>query len=253
MHAAGPQGRGARTTGLLWSDEGDASKLLPPALRESTRDGELVREYEVPDEFVPRVDASGRQVSGVRNNKAFEALTLAPNGRTLSFMTEAALSQDGPLPGPGTGSPVRLTTLDRDSGAVVGQYVYEVSAFQGTEAPGDRGAVELLQASAHKFLVVERQYNEGTNRIQVFDATTRGAEDVAGTGALDGSERAMDKRLVADLAVADVHTDNVESITRGPDFADGSRSLVLVADDNFSSLRGGSQRTTLHLLRVAAE
>jgi len=242
----------ARTGHVLWSDEGDAAALLPPALRESTREGELVREYAIPEEFLPVRDRSGTQVSGVRPNAAFESLTLSPQGNHLSFLTEAALVQDGPVAGPLTSSPVRLTTLNRHNGTVLSQWVYEVSPFQDAAGPGDRGAVELLQISRHEFLVLERQYSEGANRIQLYLASTRGAEDVRGTPALDGSERVMSKTLVADLEVVDVHPDNVEALSWGPDLADGSRSVVLVADDNFSSVSGGSQRTTVHLLRVDA-
>ncbi|MFL4472994.1 esterase-like activity of phytase family protein [Paeniglutamicibacter sp. MACA_103] len=244
-----------RSGTALVSDEGDARQLIAPALRETTLDGELVREYEVPAEFVPAVDANGVQVSGVRNNQAFENLSLSRNGKTVSLMTEGALVQDGPLAGPETGSPLRLTQLDRKSGGVEGQFIYEVEAMAGVEpgAGGDRGAVEILQVSAHGYLVVERQYSAGKNSIQVFEASTKGATDVSGQAALDGTAVPMAKELLMDLEVADVHPDNVESISWGPEFADGSASLLLAADDNFSSLGGGTQRTTFHLLKVSEE
>jgi hypothetical protein len=242
-----------RSGTALVSDEGDARQLIAPALRETALDGGLVREYEVPAEFVPTVDANGVQVSGVRNNQAFENLSLSRNGKTVSLMTEGALVQDGPLAGPETGSPLRLTQLDRKSGEVAGQFVYEVEAMAGMEpgAGGDRGAVEILQVSAHGYLVVERQYSAGKNRIQVFEASMKGATDVSGQGTLDGSAIPMAKELLIDLEVSDVHPDNVESISWGPAFPDGSASLLLAADDNFSSLGGGTQRTTFHLLKVS--
>lgn len=140
-----------RSNTVLVSDEGDARQMIAPALREFNMSGQLVREYEVPAEFVPVTDSNGVQVSGVRNNQAFESLSISRNGKTVSLMTEGALIPDGSLAGPDNGSPVRLTQLDRKSGDVKGQFVYEVDAILDMEpgAGGDRGAVEMLQVSAH--------------------------------------------------------------------------------------------------------
>lgn len=76
---------------------------------------------------------------------------------------------------------------------------------------------------------------------------------MSGQAVLDHGAVPMDKRLLIDLEVAEVHPDNVESITWGPDFPDGSASLVLAADANFSSLGDGTQRITFHLLKVSGK
>ena len=44
----------------------------------------------------------------------------------------------------------------------------------------------------------------------------------------------MQKTLLYDLGTLGIRLDNVEGMTFGPTLADGRRSLVLVADDNFS-------------------
>ena len=58
------------------------------------------------------------------------------------------------------------------------------------------------------------------------------------------------KRLVADLGGLGVTPDNVEGMALGPALADGRRTLLLVADDNFNP---GAQRTQVLLLALEEE
>ncbi|WP_270256263.1 esterase-like activity of phytase family protein [Kocuria marina] len=233
----------------LWTDEGDVTRGLAPAIREMTPTGAFVRAFEVPRQYLPAFDRSGNQIQGVRNNLALENLTLGPCGTTFSVMNEAALVQDGPVASPETGSPLRLSQLDRRTGRNLAQYVYEtepMSVPRGSTG-GDRGASEMLQLSETEYLVIERQYFEGENQIQVYRASTRGATDVSRSAALTGTEVPMKKELVIDLAVSGMSPGNVEAVSFGPQFADGDMSLVLAADDNFNL---ATQDTVFHLLRV---
>ena len=233
----------------LWTDEGDVTKGLAPAIREMTDTGAFVRAFDVPRQYLPALDQSGNQIRGVRNNLALENLTLGPCGTTFSVMNEATLVQDGPVASPETGSPLRLAQLDRRTGHNLAQYVYKtepVSVPRGSSG-GDRGASEMLQLSKTDYLVIERQYVEGENQIQVYRASTKGATDVSRSGALTGTEIPMKKELVIDLVVSGMSPGNVEAVSFGPDFADGDASLVLAADDNFNL---ATQDTVFHLLRV---
>lgn len=233
----------------LWTDEGDVTKGIAPAIREMTPTGAFVRAFDVPRQYLPAFDRSGNQIRGVRNNLALENLALGPCGTTFSVMNEAALVQDGPVASPETGSPLRLSQLDRRTGRNLAQYVYEtepMSVPRGSTG-GDRGASEMLQLSETEYLVIERQYFEGENQIQVYRASTRGATDVSRSAALTGTEVPMKKELVIDLAVSGMSPGNVEAVSFGPQFADGDVSLVLAADDNFNL---ATQDTVFHLLRV---
>ncbi|WP_078940655.1 esterase-like activity of phytase family protein [Streptomyces cellulosae] len=77
--------------------------------------------------------------------------------------------------------------------------------------------------------------------------STIGATDVNGKEALSGTEKPMRKKLLHDFTTSGTDADNVEGITWGPRLPDGSRSLVLVTDDNFG-FNGGA--TKFHLLAV---
>lgn len=233
----------------LWTDEGDANQRSNPAIREMTEDGEFVREFQVPEQYLLKFDQNGTQTAGVRNNLAFENLTLGPKRKTFSVMNEGALVQDGPVASPETGSNLRLAQFDRKSGQNTAQYVYQTEPMSSPRGStgGDRGAPEILQLSKTDYLVIERQYFEGKNEIQVYKASTKVASEVAGMAALTGSETPMTKELVIDLEMSGMMPGNVEAISFGPEFSDGDKSLVLAADDNFNL---ATQDTVFHLLRV---
>jgi hypothetical protein len=58
----------------------------------------------------------------------------------------------------------------------------------------------------------------------------------------------IQKRLLLDLNELGIPLDNFEGISFGPQLPDGSKSLILVSDDNFSEL----QVTEFLLFRLKA-
>lgn len=93
------------------------------------------------------------------------------------------------------------------------------------------------------------------NRIRLYRVFTDGATDVSRIEALTGvaTLRPVAKGLVLDFATLISQLppelkwlDNFEGMSLGPAQPDGTRSLVLVSDDNFNPL----QRTAFLLLRV---
>ena len=81
--------------GLLWASEGDYRVNQPPGLREARLDGSHVRDFVVPE----HLHFASRPGTGPRDNNTFEGLALAPDARTAWVAMEAALEQDGPVPG----------------------------------------------------------------------------------------------------------------------------------------------------------
>lgn len=191
--------------------------------------------------------------TGIRNNLAFESLTVTPNG-TLVTATENALTQDG-LPSdqfnPAVRTSSRLLTYNLATQSAGAEYVYEVEALAELPNPANQfatnGLVDLLALSDTKFLSIERSFAVGApgtggtgNIIRIFEIDTTGATDVSGINDLDafvGTIVPVQKTLVFDLdsiTIPGFATDNFEGITFGQDFTDGSKSLILVADDNFA-------------------
>ncbi|MEI5522123.1 esterase-like activity of phytase family protein [Streptomyces brasiliscabiei] len=244
--------------GLLWTSEGASSSGQPAFVRETSASGAYVRELPLPKAYAPVRSESGTLTAGVRNNQALEGLTLSPDGREAVTITENALVQDGPAAGLTAKSPSRLLVMDRRTGRAEAEHVYEVDPISAAPtaplpAPvgtysADRGVSEILAINKTDYLTVERSFASGVGfAIRLYWTTTRGATDVRGKAKLSGSERPMPKKLLYDFTLSATDADNVEGITWGPTLPDGSRTLVLVADDNFGF--NGSV-TRFHLLSV---
>ena len=225
---------------LYWSSEGDASALIAPFVRQMTWDGDFIRELTAPEKFLPTADQS----AGIRNNLAFESLTLDQAGHSLYTATENALYQDGSAATLTQGSPSRLIQYASRSGRVLAEYVYEAEPVVAEPVPegsfSTNGLVELLALGSGRFISVERSFSTGVgNSIRLFLASTQGATDVSRHFSIQDARRLrpMRKTLLLDLgeALPDVVLENIEGISFGPRLSDGSRTLVLVADNNFST------------------
>ncbi|WP_327343169.1 esterase-like activity of phytase family protein [Streptomyces europaeiscabiei] len=244
--------------GLLWTSEGASASGQPAFVRETSASGGYVRQLPLPKAYAPVRSESGTLTAGVRNNQALEGLTLSPDGREAVTITENALVQDGPAAGLTAKSPSRLLVMDRRTGRAQAEHVYEVDPISAAPtaplpAPvgtysADRGVSEILAVNHTDYLTVERSFASGVGfAIRLYWTTTRGATDINGRPALTGSEKPMPKKLLYDFTLSGTDADNVEGITWGPTLPDGSRTLVLVADDNFGF--NGSV-TKFHLLSV---
>ncbi|PMQ11517.1 esterase-like activity of phytase family protein [Janthinobacterium sp. AD80] len=226
--------------GSLWyGSEGNRKVGLHPFVRHADRDGKFLATLPTPAMFKVSKDEVGS-----RNNMSFEGLSFAADGKSLWLGMEAALYQDGPLATPDHGSVVRITRLDR-SGKVLGQYAYPIEAVASRPAPGreaDNGVSEILAVNDHQLLVVERAGVENAagvyaNHVRIYLMETDGATDIQAIPALAGASYVpARKRLLLDLEKLGLaRVDNIEGMAWGPRLANGSRSLVLVSDDNFNA------------------
>ncbi|MBP6406413.1 MAG: esterase-like activity of phytase family protein [Ramlibacter sp.] len=223
---------------LLWTSEGDARLGLDPFVREVTADGRHLREFSLPGHLHMRAGVS----TGPRDNLTLEGLALAPDGATAWAAMEAALQQDGPVPGVGQpGGPCRFTQLDVASGRALQQRAYLPDAIpQAPLVPGtfaDNGVSEVLMIDAHRMLVLERAYIAGVgNSLRLYEVDTRDGSDTLDAARLvPGGFRPMAKRLVADFAQLGLsRLDNTEAMAWGPALRNGNRTLVCLSDDNFN-------------------
>ena len=225
-----------RTGTLLWTSEGDARLALDPFVREATLDGRHLREWSLPDHLHMRVG------TGPRDNLTLEGLAVTPDGATAWAAMEAALQQDGPVPGVGQpGGPCRFTQLAVTSGRALQQRAYMPDAIpRAPLVPGtfaDNGVSEVLMIDAHRMLVLERAYMAGVgNSLRLYEVDTRdGSDTMDMTQLVPGQFRPMAKRLAADFAQLGLQRlDNTEAMAWGPALANGNRTLVCVSDDNFN-------------------
>ncbi|MEK7883474.1 esterase-like activity of phytase family protein [Methyloversatilis sp. NSM2] len=252
-----PEGiRVAPNGNLYWSSEGNwnanAASRYQPFVREMTTSGVFVREFATPAMYNYVDNAS----TGGRNNKLFESLTVTPNG-TIYTANEDALVQDGPLTSVSNGSVVRLTALDPVSGAAGAQYAYELPPIPVDAVPGapfgpDNGLPELLAISDTQFIAIERAFAFGVgNTIRLTLAEiTADTTDVSGIASLTGADYTpMRRTLLLEMPITfeGITLDNIEAISWGKTLANGNRTLVLAADNNFSA----TQSTQFIALEIA--
>ena len=224
--------------GLLWASEGDYRVNQPPGLREARLDGSHVRDFAVPE----HLHFASRPGTGPRDNNTFEGLALTPDARTAWVAMEAALEQDGPVPGVGRpGGPCRFTAFDVASGRALRQLAYLPDAVpQPPAIPGgftDNGVSEILMIDAARMLVLERAFSLGVgNSLRLYEIDTRDGSDTLAVPALrNGEYQPAGKRLVADFAQLGLsRLDNTEAMCWGPALPGRRRCLVVASDDNFS-------------------
>jgi myo-inositol-hexaphosphate 3-phosphohydrolase len=242
-----PEGIAFTDLGLFVSSEGDANALVPPFVDLFSLNGEHLGALPVDDKFLP---APGN-TTGVRNNLAFESLTVTPDKSTLYTATENALAQDGPAASLSSGSASRIVEYDLASGQAVAEYVYVTEPVEAVPNPpgsfANNGLVDLLAIDDDgTLLAIERAFSTGVgNTIRIYEVRTQGATDVAGVDALETSiddgelavnlDQPVQKKLLFDLADLGITLDNVEGISFGPRLADGRQSIVLVSDNNFAA------------------
>ena len=231
----------AKSGDLIVTSEGIATRGIAPWVRRYALGGAFLGDLPVPDAFLPTSAAHG-----VRQNLAFEAAAVAPNGRHLFVGMEGALVQDGPPATLAGGSPSRILRYNLASGQLDEQNVYVTDPVAEPPVPPTNfsvnGLVELLPFNNEFMLSMERSFSVGApgtgNTIKLYSVAFPGADDVNGLDSIAGtlgSLQPAQKTLVLDLRTLGIPLDNVEGMTIGPDLPDGRRSLILVSDNNFAA------------------
>lgn len=243
--AIDPEGIALTADGtLIVTSEGSAASAVPPFVREFSLDGRQLAEFPLSERYTPRRDGQ----SGVRDNLALESAALTPDGRWFFTGTENALAQDGGVSTLRSASPSRILRFDTTTRGLVGEYLY--MADRVAEPPSDgsftaSGLVEILALDVDRLITMERSFSRGAgNQIRLYEVNLGAATDIRNLDSLSrhGLEGvvAADKRLLLDVHSLGIEPDNLEGMAFGPRLADGARTLLLLADDNFN-LRQRSQ------------
>jgi 3-phytase/alkaline phosphatase D len=231
----------AKSGELVVTSEGIATRAIAPWVRRYAIDGSYLGDLPVPDAFLPTSPAHG-----VRQNLAFEAAAVAPDGRHLFVGMEGALVQDGPPATLAEGTASRIIRYNLAAGKLDRQYVYVTDPIADVPVPPTafavNGLVELLPFNSQYMISMERSFSVGVpgtgNSIKLYAVALPGATDVNGLDSIAGvlgDIRPVQKTLLADLSTLGIPLDNVEGMVIGPDLPDGRRSIVLVSDNNFAA------------------
>ena len=245
INSLDPEGIALTRDGVYVSSEGDATRLINPFVnRFSLITGQQTGALPIDPKYLPTADGS----AGIRNNLAFESLTVTPDQSTLFTATENALVQDGPAATPSNGTASRIIEYDLATGRAMAEFVYVTDPVAQAPAPATafatNGLVDLLAIDNDgTLLAIERAFSTGVpgtgNTIKIYQLLTQGATNVLGVRSLPSElavnvDQPVQKELLLDLSTLGIPLDNIEGISFGPKLADGRQSLILVSDNNFS-------------------
>lgn len=254
-----PEGIALTPQGTLWiSSEGVVRDGVPAFVNEfDLATGSLRRRLFFPDYYTPQtLEDQTRQ--GIQDNLGFESLTLSAGAARMAEIEpyrlftaiEAPLAQDAESPSPDDRPKTRILHYYVEPNRVdlIAEYLYELEPAPMGNL--NHGLSELMALDpAGRFLSLERSFGpEGfTNRL--FQVSFAGAKDTSVLPSLKTVPKVVQpvhKKLLLDLADLGIEQDNLEGMTLGPRLPDGSPSLVLVSDNNFSD----NQKTQFLLFRV---
>jgi hypothetical protein len=246
-----------KTGNFLVSDE------YGPSVYEYDRSGNVIRQYTIPDNLVPKVGGTADYVStpptlteGREPNRGFEGLAISPDGNYAYAMLQNGTVKDG-WTGGTRGQYTRIVKFDTDTGLAVAQYAYQLqSSGQG------RGISAIVAVNDHQFLVLERN-NRGIGvgatlaspDKNVFMIDLAGASDVTGlnlpaSGSLPAGYAAVTKYNENNNKFLDLDANTLavlgnkspekwEGLAIGPKLGDGSYLMLAGTDNDYSVTQVG--------------
>ena len=180
---------------------------------------------------------------GPRHNSVFEGLTFGDNDNSVFVSLEDAIYEDGRSAATGDSTAwTRLLKFDGKTKKQIAQYAYQADAVRYAPVPAGafkvNGVSDILYIGNDQFIVIERAYSTGRlpSDIRVYLADIKNAEDISTISlATQPVQKPVTKKILLDMNKLDLFIDNIEGVTFGPVLPNGNRSLVFVADNNFSA------------------
>ena len=227
---------------IFVSSEGDVDKLINPFIKEfALASGKTISTLPIPDKFLP----DSQKQKGIRNNLAFESLTITPNQKFLFTATENALIQDGPAAKSGVGTSSRILEYNLLTKQPEREFLYQTEPVTPLFNPTGKfasGLPDLLALNNQgNFLSIERSFTGLGFTVFLFEISLENATDIHNFDSIAKVDpdkiKPVEKKLLLDLRTLDVSLDNIEGLTLGAKLPDGQPSLILISDNNFNGLQ----------------
>ncbi|OBQ30928.1 MAG: hypothetical protein AN483_03185 [Aphanizomenon flos-aquae MDT14a] len=227
---------------IFVSSEGDVDKLVNPFIKEfALASGQTITTLPVLDKFLP----DSQRQKGIRNNLAFESLTITPNQKFLFTATENAIIQDGKDAKPGVSSSSRILEYNLLTKQPEREFLYQtqpVTPFFNFTGNFTSGLPDLLALDNEgHFLSIERSFTGLGFTIFLFEVSLEKATNIRNLDSIAKVQpdkiKPLGKKLLLDLRTLDVSLDNIEGMTLGAKLPDGQSSLILISDNNFNGLQ----------------
>lgn len=236
----------SKTKQLVWSTEGERivntkdTVLNNPSITTINENGNWLNEYVLPE----NVKMSYLQ-KGPRTNGVFEGLCFDKQYNKLYVSIELPLQQDADEPDTLENNAVtRILAFDTKTKNCIAQYAYKLEKIAYPPKPSNKfktnGISEIFWLGENKLLVMERSYSTGvfSNTIKLFITDLSNATNIINHPSLKENTNytLAKKTLLLNTDDLKMFVDNVEGITYGPTLANGHKSLILIADNNFSAI-----------------
>lgn len=242
------EGIGLTPRGTVFiSSEGDNRRNILPFIGEfDLATGQLKNNLRLPQRFLPTDEkAEDQSPRGIQNNLGFESLaigassTLKDDPFRLFTANENPLFQDIDPEKLPKELPLRfLHYVINPIGdpIIVSENLYLLAlAPSGTFSNGLNDIVPLNQEGY--FISLERNLGLAGFGVKLFQVVNANATDTSRITSFKNGVTDIEplrKKLLLDLDELGIDLDNLEGLTFGPKLPDGSQTLLLVSDDNFS-------------------
>jgi len=230
---------------LVWSSEGERivsaedTIVQDPAIYIISPNGYYSGAYNLPANL--KMNSFEK---GPRQNGVFEGMTFADNYKTLFVNVEEPLYEDGPrVDVKDQDTYIRILKFDTETKNNTAQYAYKPDPVAYPAVPADaykiNGLPDILSIGKDRFIVIERSYSTGrlACTIKIFMTDISAATDIKEVASLSANKNFVpaSKKLLLNMDDLGIYIDNVEGVTLGPVLPNGHRSLIFVADNNFSA------------------
>ena len=241
---------------IVWSSEGERKPennvLEDPSVITIDRDGHFKDSFELPPNMHMHVTENGP-----RQNSVFEGLAFSADYKYLFVSVEEPIYEDGSRATTDSTAWIRIIKFDTETRRQVAQFAYQLERIAYPPVPANafkiNGVSAILSAGDNKLLVVERSFSTGrlACTIRVFLADLNEATDIAAVNSLQTQPpaKAASKKLLLNMDDLGQYIDNIEGVTFGPTLTNGHRSLIFIADNNFSPL----EKTQLLLFEINSD
>lgn len=241
---------------MVWSSEGERivnpgkTVLENPAITEITPDGKYIDSFPLPANLHMQAVEKGPRQNGV-----LEGLSYADNFKTLYVNVEEPLYEDGPRAETKPNDAwIRIYQYTAAGKKNTAQYAYHLDPVAYPAIPEKafkiNGVPDILAFGNRQLIVMERSFSTGRLpcTIKLFLTDLRNASDISHIASLRDNPpvKPATKKLLLNLDSLGTYVDNLEGMTFGPDLPNGHKTLILVADNNFSAF----EKTQFFLFEV---
>lgn len=244
---------------LLISSEGSPQRQVAAAVGEyDLATGQLKTDLPIPERYLfdsllsSEAEGSSQagkdqvlaQTQGIQENLSFEALAINVSPGTggvyepyrLFVATEGPLLQDLDF-APDIPYKNRLLhyTIDPYQTTFISEHLYVMDLAPTGAVLHGLSEIAVLDRGGH-FLGLERSYGFQGFALKLYQLASGGATDISAIASLQGDTSGISpirKQLVLDFATLPAPLQNYEAMTFGPTLPGGSKSLLVMSDDNF--------------------